>query len=196
MTDVLQRAPHHFAAPLAAATCDHFLRTFRACPDNAAVPLNEWRRSLWSDALPVAERHRAAALHDQWLELRFRYLALTTATVALLQRLRADGYRLALISNGPSAAQWEKVRRLNVARLFDCVLVSGDMRWEKPDRRIFEQACRTLAVQCGECVMVGDKLDTDIQVRFGGGWWDGKRGWGGGGLELVGGLWLIMINFA
>lgn len=184
MADILQRAPHHFAAPLAAATCAHFLRTFRACPDNAAVPLDAWRTSLWWDALPAAHRHQAGPLYAQWLELRFRYLALTTTHVALLQRLRADGYRLALITNGPSAAQWEKVRRLNVARLFDVVIVSGDLAWEKPDRRIFELACRGLGVQRGQCVMVGDKLDTDIQVCVGAG---GERGGSSG-------VWLYMFE--
>lgn len=131
------------------------------------MPLDEWRLALWSEALPPAERGRAVDLYAQWLELRFRYLALSGATVGVLQRLRADGYRLALITNGPSAAQWEKVRRLNVARLFDCVLVSGDQPWEKPDRRIFEAACRGLGVRSAECVMVGDKLDTDILVSAG-----------------------------
>lgn len=169
MVDILQRSPHYIAAPLAAAACAHFLRSFRACPDNAAVPLDAWRTSLWSAALPPAYRHLATALYGQWLELRLRYLALTTTHVALLQRLRADGYRLALITNGPSAAQWEKVRRLNVARLFDTVIVSGDLAWEKPDPRIFEMACRDLGVSAAQCVMVGDKLDTDIQVGVVGG---------------------------
>lgn len=167
MCDLLQRSPHHFDGPLAATICERFLRTFRACPDNAPEPLDAWRERLWADALPAAQRHQAAVLYVQWLELRFRYLALTTATVALLQRLRADGYRLAVITNGPTAAQWEKVRRLNVARLFDAVLVSGDLPWEKPDRRIFEAACRGFGITAGECVMVGDKLDTDIQVGYG-----------------------------
>lgn len=51
-----------------------------------------------------------------------------------------------------------------MASLFDCVLVSGDMPFEKPDVRIFEAAGRYLGVSAGECVMVGDKLETDIQV--------------------------------
>lgn len=166
MCDLLQRAPHHFDATLAAGICARFLRTFRACPDNAPEPLDAWRERLWADALPSGEQHRAGTLYGQWLELRFRYLALTNATVALLQRLRADGYRLAVITNGPSAAQWEKVERLHVRRWFDAVLVSGDLPWEKPDRRIFEATCRGLSVAAGECVMVGDKLDTDIQVGY------------------------------
>lgn len=167
MSTILQR-DHAFPAGLAADTTSQFLRAFRHCPDNAPIPLDTWRHRLWSDALPATHRHLAAELYPMWLELRFRYLALTTDTVALLQQLHIRGYRLALITNGPSAAQWEKVRRLNVASLFDCVLVSGDMPFEKPDVRIFEAAGRYLGVSAGECVMVGDKMETDIQV---GTWW-------------------------
>uniref|UniRef100_A0A7G3AEQ3 Putative conserved secreted protein n=1 Tax=Lutzomyia longipalpis TaxID=7200 RepID=A0A7G3AEQ3_LUTLO len=83
----------------------------------------------------------------------------------MLESLKAHFF-LALITNGPSAAQWEKVNRLNVAKYFDCILVSGDLPWEKPDARIFHAACNLLGVQAHQCIMVGDKLETDIQVCY------------------------------
>lgn len=159
--------------PVATAVTAHFLKTFRQCPDRVDTPLDEWRQHLWREALPPAHRHLAIDIHQQWLDLRFRYLALTPDIVALLQSLR-QRYLLAIITNGPSAAQWEKVQRLAVAKYFDCVLVSGDMPWEKPSPQIFTAACRYLGVEPRQCVMIGDKIETDIQV--GNTFWAGHIG--------------------
>lgn len=73
-------------------------------------------------------------------------------------------YILGLITNGPTNAQWEKIEELNLSNYFDCILVSADLPWEKPDKRIFHAACKYLDVESKECIMVGDKLETDIQV--------------------------------
>lgn len=72
-------------------------------------------------------------------------------------------YLLGLITNGPSHAQWEKVHRLDLQIYFDVILVSGDLPWEKPNREIFNRACHFLGVEPHACIMVGDKLETDIQ---------------------------------
>lgn len=96
-----------------------------------------------------------------WLELRYRFLAVSSDIIALLLHLRSN-YLLALVSNGPSAAQWEKVQLLGLQRYFDLILVSGDLPWEKPSPEIFHHACRLLNVDYRKCLMVGDKLETDI----------------------------------
>lgn len=38
----------------------------------------------------------------------------------------------------------------------------GDLFYEKPDKRIFWRACEELDVHPKHCLMVGDKLETDI----------------------------------
>lgn len=77
-----------------------------------------------------------------------------------------EDYLLGLITNGPSRAQWQKIERLDLRKYFDCVLVSGDLPWEKPDQNIFLEACKLLGVEARTCIMVGDKLETDIKVTF------------------------------
>uniref|UniRef100_A0A1B0CRR9 Uncharacterized protein n=1 Tax=Lutzomyia longipalpis TaxID=7200 RepID=A0A1B0CRR9_LUTLO len=130
--------------------------------DNEELPLEEWRCHLWSEALPEPFRCLSGEVYCTWLQLRLRYMTPTAETFKMLESLKAHFF-LALITNGPSAAQWEKVNRLNVAKYFDCILVSGDLPWEKPDARIFHAACNLLGVQAHQCIMVGDKLETDIQ---------------------------------
>lgn len=100
-------------------------------------------------------------IYLKWLQLRYYYLALTPDVVTLLDRLHSQ-YMLGLITNGPSAAQWEKIERLNLKSFFDIILVSGDLPWEKPQQQIFHEACEYLGVEPRQCLMVGDKLETDI----------------------------------
>lgn len=52
--------------------------------------------------------------------------------------------------------------RLGLARLFDTVVVSGDVGVEKPDPRIFELALRQVGLEPRETVYVGDTAE-DVQ---------------------------------
>ncbi|XP_060536699.1 N-acylneuraminate-9-phosphatase [Cylas formicarius] len=113
-------------------------------------------------------------VYKEWLQYRYKYLALTSDIKSLLQDLR-EHFLLGLITNGPSASQWEKVDKLNIRSYFDVILVSGDFPWEKPHYKIFHKACDYLGVQPRQCIMVGDKLETDIlgglQANLGGTVW-------------------------
>lgn len=101
-------------------------------------------------------------------------MALTPDIKHLLQNLRQH-YLIGLITNGPSNAQWEKVERLHLKPFFDIILVSGDLPWEKPHHKIFHEACGYLGIEPYQCIMVGDKLETDIlggiKARLGGTVW-------------------------
>uniref|UniRef100_A0ABD2X1C2 N-acylneuraminate-9-phosphatase n=1 Tax=Trichogramma kaykai TaxID=54128 RepID=A0ABD2X1C2_9HYME len=139
-----------------------FLKQFRKCPDNVTLSLDSWRTSLWNKALGENYSYLAKQTYERWLYLRYYCLALTPETIAMLRQLKSK-YRLGLITNGPSNAQWEKVHKLSLQQYFDIILVSGDLPWEKPSAQIFEEACRYLNVHPENCIMVGDKLETDIQ---------------------------------
>lgn len=142
-----------------------YLESFRRCPDNVEISLDVWRKHLWSQALTNKHQHLSHEIYRMWLDLRYKNLELKPETVSLLQYLR-HGHYLAIITNGTSNAQWEKIHRLNLSELFDCILVSGDMKWEKPDENIFFAACDYLDVKPCDCMMVGDKLETDIEVGY------------------------------
>ncbi|XP_063976519.1 N-acylneuraminate-9-phosphatase [Diachasmimorpha longicaudata] len=139
----------------------NYLKQFRKCPDNPAYDLDTWRESLWSKALGKYS-HVARKIYERWLYLRYYYLKMPDDTVEMLVELRKK-YLLGLITNGPSSAQREKVHRLELARYFDIVLVSGDLPWEKPQAEIFQEACRSLEVRPSNCIMIGDKLESDIK---------------------------------
>ncbi|CAL7951204.1 unnamed protein product [Xylocopa violacea] len=139
-----------------------YLKLFRKCPDNVIHALDAWRITLWNKALGEKYAYLARKIYERWLYLRYYYLTLTSDVVSMLRQLRLK-YLLGLITNGPSNAQWEKIRKLSLEQYFDIILVSGDLPWEKPEREIFRKACRFLNVKPDKCIMVGDKLETDIQ---------------------------------
>nr|XP_033324048.1 N-acylneuraminate-9-phosphatase-like [Megalopta genalis] len=138
-----------------------YLKLFRKCPDNMIYTLDAWRISLWSKALGEKYSYLATRVYERWLYLRYYYLALSSDTILMLRQLRIK-YLLGLITNGPSNAQWEKIHKLSLEQYFHVILVSGDLPYEKPERPIFTKACRFLNVKPEKCIMVGDKLETDI----------------------------------
>lgn len=138
-----------------------YLKIFRKCPDNSTYTLDAWRMLLWSKALGDKYSYLTKKIYERWLYLRYYYLALASDIVTMLHQLK-EKYLLGLITNGPSNAQWEKVHKLSLKEYFDVILVSGDLPWEKPEAEIFQKACEYLNVKPHTCIMVGDKLETDI----------------------------------
>nr|XP_023022836.1 N-acylneuraminate-9-phosphatase [Leptinotarsa decemlineata] len=154
--------------------CFGYLHKFRECPENLSMDLDTWRQSLWAEALGENFKHLSEAVYKEWIELRYKILVVDPDVRDMLVELRKV-YNLALITNGTSRAQWEKVNKLNLALLFDLIIVSGDYPWEKPDPNIFLDACRRLWVAPRRVIMIGDKLETDIlgavQSNLGGSIW-------------------------
>lgn len=159
--------------PQSAATTSTltYLKLFRRCPENPSVPMDEWRMHLWSEALPDEFKFLTKVAYEYWLSLRYLYLKPVAEVYALLRNLR-QRYMMALITNGDSMSQWEKIQNVHIEKYFDCVLVSGDLPWQKPDPEIFHSACNYLGVEPGQCAVIGDKLESDIQVRI---WWKRRR---------------------
>lgn len=158
---VILQTQYHVPGDVATHAAQTFLHNFRLCPDNCDMTLDKWRHLLWSRALGEKYASIAGDVYAEWLRLRYKFLAIAPDVLSLLTKLRQH-YLLGLITNGPSNAQWEKVERLNLRNYFDCILVSGDLPWEKPHRNIFLEACHFLGMQPWQCIMVGDKLETDI----------------------------------
>jgi putative hydrolase of the HAD superfamily len=81
---------------------------------------------------------------------------------SLLERLHRK-YELAVVSNMSFAeAVFQSLRRLDVTKHFDAIIVSGVIGWRKPCPRIFLEALRALDVNAEETVVVGDSPIADI----------------------------------
>lgn len=86
------------------------------------------------------------------------------AVLSALQRLRTNGFRIGIVTNGPST-QIEKVKRAGLSALIDGVCISEDFGVEKPDVRIFAEAVRRSGGDPAPGAggwMVGDTARSDI----------------------------------
>lgn len=82
-------------------------------------------------------------------------------TVAALERLRAAGVRLAVISNsdGRAAAALDAGGLLDQ---FEFVIDSGEVGVEKPDPRIFRIALERMGISAEDALYVGDLYEVDV----------------------------------
>ncbi len=90
-------------------------------------------------------------------------IALLPEAKELLEHLRSKNIPLAIITNGTKDIQTAAIRQVNIQHYFKSLLISGEQGFRKPDARIFKLACERLETQPENCLMVGDKLDADIE---------------------------------
>jgi putative hydrolase of the HAD superfamily len=82
-------------------------------------------------------------------------------TPPYLEKLRADGYFLGVISNSVGTME-EQLARLDLARHFEMVIDSAVVGVEKPHPEIFKIALDRAGAKPQETVFVGDTHATDI----------------------------------
>lgn len=87
--------------------------------------------------------------------------AVSAQTLDVLDRLRADGRRLALVSNA-TAETAEAWPGSPLAERFDAAVFSCEVRLAKPDPAIYRIAAERLGVDPGDCVFVGDGADGEL----------------------------------
>ncbi len=87
-------------------------------------------------------------------------LCVTTVTYAnvssTLHTLKADGYRLAIVTNKPYAFVDPILKGLNLDGIFELILGGDSLSKKKPDPAPLLHVCDRLEVPVDQCVMVGD----------------------------------------
>ncbi len=108
----------------------------------------------------------APAPEEIFRELQFRFPEFTTVlpeSVGVLKKLKSMGYKVGIITNGPSLNQNRKLDISGLRPYVDLAIVAGDMGVSKPNPEIFRRAALYLGVPCENCVYVGDNPKNDIQ---------------------------------
>lgn len=111
----------------------------------------------WKDAPPVGDIYR---------EFQFRfpdYVSLLPDAEPVLRELRRRGFKVGVITNGPSLLQNRKLDVSGLRPLLDIAVVSGDENVHKPDPEIFRRTAARLGVACASCLYVGDHPVNDIE---------------------------------
>jgi putative hydrolase of the HAD superfamily len=136
--------------------------------DPEICALRDWspayRRETWRLALAdqgVEAKGLAEELGERFAaERRARHEVFPDAE-AVLAELKGS-YALALVTNGASCLQREKLAASRLATYFDAVVVSGEFGVGKPDASIFGYALSRLGAEDKPAAMVGDSLSRDV----------------------------------
>ncbi len=89
-------------------------------------------------------------------------------TVRIVERLRAAGYRLVGLSNWSTEKFRLTRERYGLFKLFDEIVISGDVQMMKPEPEIFQLTLRKLNLRADECLFIDDsKRNVDAAARVG-----------------------------
>ncbi|MAF51734.1 MAG: phosphoglycolate phosphatase [Chloroflexi bacterium] len=155
-------------------------------PQQLGDAVEEFREWYWSD--PV--RHKIARLDllkarrdvmtgtfqrlgiddlDLAAEIGEAYAVARDATIApfpgaidAVKAFRGAGVRLALVTNGSSAAQRSKIDRFGLERLFDHVQIEGEFGAGKPEPSVYLHALERVGGTPSDAWMVGDNLEWEV----------------------------------
>jgi len=84
----------------------------------------------------------------------------------LVKTLKARGYRLALVADGPAGSFHNILTQHDLYSYFDAFAISEDVGVAKPDARMFHHALAQLNIapaEYGRVLMVGNNLERDIK---------------------------------
>jgi HAD superfamily hydrolase (TIGR01549 family) len=106
------------------------------------------------------ERIIIKKLGPELQEMRTRLFRLSDDAKNVIENLVVS-HRLGIIANQPTDVL-ELLRICNVDRFFDVKVLSSLVRMAKPSLEIFKLALKQASYDPENCIMVGDRLDTDI----------------------------------
>lgn len=164
---------------LAAAVTD-FGRRFwsdRSMHKHWRLNLEEARHRIVAGALAelanqghaVPDTAVAHSIAERYTSYRQEQMHLFPGTLETLAQLKAQGVKLALITNGAAATQRAKVQRFDLAHRFDHIQIEGEHGFGKPEEQAYRHALEILGVEASDTWMVGDNLEWEVEMpqRFG-----------------------------
>ena len=125
----------------------------------AAVSQEAWRRTLLACGCNESLARLAVEAHKQKAGRALRLFRDVREMINLLK----PRLHLALITNGASDTQRGALRILDIEKVFDKIVISGEVGVAKPDPSIFSLALHSLGIGPENCWHVGDSLRTDVE---------------------------------
>lgn len=137
------------------------------------VSKEELRDSRFKKALAhhgIHDEELVKKMSDGYIDLSPQQTALFPGAVDMLNELKAENYRLHIITNGFKEVQHIKLKNSGISEYFELVLCSEEIGVTKPHREIFQEAQRITTCKTEHAVMVGDDFKADIIGALNAGW--------------------------
>ncbi len=94
--------------------------------------------------------------------LRTEKIELIPGALDTVMAFRKSGIKTALITNGSSESQRQKIDRFGLGEHFDQILIEGENDFGKPDERIYRKALNGLGIEAEDAWMIGDNIVWDV----------------------------------
>jgi putative hydrolase of the HAD superfamily len=75
-------------------------------------------------------------------------------------------YKLYILTNGFTEIQIQKVKSCQLEQHFSKLFMAEMVGYQKPDRRLFEYAVKSIHARKAECLMIGDDPEADIRGAY------------------------------
>ena len=112
--------------------------------------------------LGINDRDLAHEVAEKYRDLRQARSTLFPGAMDALDRLRAEGVRLGMMTNGAAVVQRTKIERFGLAPYFDHIVIEGEFGAGKPDRRVYDTLLSALDVTPADAWAIGDHLEFDV----------------------------------
>lgn len=104
----------------------------------------------------------AREIGEAYTERIREYVRPIPGAVETVEYFRDQGVRLALVTNGNSAPQREKIERFRLASLFDYIYIEGEHSVGKPEPEAYIRPMEKLGARADETWMIGDKIEWEV----------------------------------
>jgi putative hydrolase of the HAD superfamily len=157
---------------VAAAILDSARRFWSTAEAEWRLKLTEARHEVLRGGFAaLAAAHRTALPTDLAIRLADRFTAYRDEEMFIfpgahdaIDRLKALGVKLALVTNGAAGPQRAKVERFALTNRFDHIQIEGEHGFGKPEERAYLHAMAALGVTAPETWMIGDNLEWEVEA--------------------------------
>ena len=158
-------------APVRFATAVNAIRSIRPELATAAIEAavdralrthpTEGRVANFLSDLAILDADEVIAVRAAYFERMMDGLRIVEGGAETLAALRRH-VQIAIVTNGPSELQREKLALLDLERQVDWIVISGEVGYEKPDTAIFQHTLDLTGIDASRAAHVGDSLLTDV----------------------------------
>lgn len=97
-------------------------------------------------------------------KMRESYLVPYANAITTLIEIKKRGYKLAIVSDAPIMEAWIRIASLKLDDFFDVIITKADARKQKSFPAPFRVALRRLNIKPEEAIMIGDRIDRDVNT--------------------------------
>lgn len=113
------------------------------------------------DEFPPKYRLPHNDIQDFWNQNFPHCFSINQNTLNIVNAIKMHA-KVAIITNGATQRQKAKILNTNLNHCFDIIIISEEVGFSKPDKRIFEIALSKLNVKPEAALFVGDNMENDI----------------------------------